>query len=512
MSEAVKPSSAGRVVVLTLIAAGAVLGVACCAGPVALVSLLGLTSSDSLSQEPEITDKAPAPQTIVFDDAGEFTLETTLDPSDPDPRAAFQRCRRLRLNARANTVYLVAVRDREDIQVRVEPADGGPAITPADGFGRQGRLVFLADRSQDYTVFAAGSPDEVERPFTLQVRIWPEDEPYPESIKSPPPATVPSVEIVEKLKSAPLTGGAYAMDGRNFWTASQQRTLEHWDTGGRVGGYRLKHPLFALALDRKGRLYAQAGPSGDVPLLLAQRPAGDVLVYDRLAPLGDAGDLPPPSRTILLRGIVTRMIPSADGRWTYFLDVLNGKLGCIDTEAGTVHRVCDQVAAGTLGFCLTPDGKRLYTCSAAGRIDVVETATLQLQRVVRLARGKPHEIVATDRGIVFLLGQELNGDAPHDGNCAMVDLSQPGADRQYPIPVPCTHHGQFLQLAPEQDAVFISGASRVTTCNIPGRPALDRVLCREHLLQETATPSWIQLSRDGQTLLHDSGAILTVRR
>ncbi len=285
-------------------------------------------------------------------------------------------------------------------------------------------------------------------------------------------------------------------------------TLDHWQTGGaRLGGYKLKKRLYALAVDRRGRLYAQPGPPDTGPPALAHRTVGDIVVYEKLDPRGDADEMPQPVRTILVRGLVGRLLTSANGRWVYFLDVLNGKVGRIDTDAGTVDRLVDDLSTGANAFCLSPDGKRIYTCSAMGHVNVIDVETFTVLRTVELYKGKPYEIAATDKGMVFLLVQDLGGTT-----CAAVDVARADGDKVHAVPVPCRERGQCLLLSADQSTVLVGGDHRVSACTVPARPIVEQMLCKDFRVSDIGTPGWMQISPDGRTLLHDAGAILAIKR
>jgi hypothetical protein len=335
----------------------------------------------------------------------------------------------------------------------------------------------------------------------------------PENLKFTAKLAVPRLEMAQQIANKLFVGGAFSPDGKFFWTSNHDMTLDHWQIGvGKLGSYKLKHRLYALAVDGKGRLYAQPGPADTNPPAFAKRNVGDIEVYEKLDPNGEADEMPRPTRAILVRGLVGRLIASADGRWVYFLDVHNGKLGRIDAEAGTVDRLLDDLSPDTLAFCLRPDGKKIFTCSQGGQLDIIDAASFKHERTIALNKGKPHEIAVTDKGMVFLLGQDLGPGFPSKGNAAVVDLTRDQRDKVQVMPLSCSHHGQYLQLAPEQDAVYIAGDRRVSSCPVPLRPALYQVPCRDCTVGERATPGWVQISPDGRTILHDAGAILSVGR
>jgi hypothetical protein len=539
MPQDAKPSCAGGILVLLL--GGTLLAGACCFGPAVLSPFFWIAEEappDRLSikpaadggdadkreapavlpapkgEAPPPTPQPPGPEPpirVSFDEGGVFVRETLLDPDDPDPRGVFPCCRRFVVNAQADTAYHVEIDGPRDFRVRVEATSGGPPIEPKDASGKHSQVVFVAEKTQAYVVFVLGTLADFNRSFTMRVRVCDDRQPLPEEHKIATNAVLPVLEIAQQLKGKLLVGGAFARDGKTFWTANHEMGLERWSaSGARIGGYKLKKRLYALAVDRRGRLYAQPGmPAVNAPGV-APRTISDIEVYDTLNPKGDVDELPLPSRTLLVRGLVPRLIPSADGRWIYFLDVLGGKVGRIDTDAGTVDRVVSELSAGTLAFCLRPDGTKIYTCSAQGSIDVIDVESFAIERTVALQRGKPYDIAATDRGMIFILGHEFGAAAPN--TAAVADLSREGVDTVHAVPLPCRHYGQYLLVDPEQRAVLIAGDHKISVCTVPRRPAWEQVLSRELRVSETGTPGWMQISPDGHTILHDAGAILSLHR
>jgi hypothetical protein len=395
--------------------------------------------------------------------------------------------------------------------LRVEPDGGGQSIEPREKGSNQ--LAFLPEKARDYFVIVSGTGGVAARPFTMRIRAWDESEPLPAKLRFPtPPLAGPTIAVRQQIKDKLLVGGAFAPSGTAFWTSNHDMTLTLWQYPLLVnkGTFKLRQRLYALGVDSRGRLYAQPGPADTGPPALAKRTVREIEIYDDLGPKGEADELPRPSAAILLNALIGRMVSSKDGRWIYFLDVQNGKLGRIDADKGTVSGSVDRLSEGTRAFCLTPDGKTIYCCADTGHLDVIDTAAFGLEHTVTLNRGKPFEIAATDRGVVFLLGQDVSDEK--GGNCALVDLTRGIGAKAFVMPVPCKHHGQFLQMAPEQDAVFISGDRKITTCVIPPRPALHAAVCREFSLGNVPTPGWMQISPDGRTILHDSGSILSVTR
>jgi hypothetical protein len=461
---------------------------------------------------PPPPDTGP-PEPVKLDAAGAGEAKGFLHAAQQDPRADFHPCKRFRFDARADTAYLVEVPDAHmtDAEVRLDPADGGPtirAIVKPGQFPRKNRVAFFAPKAQSYTVAVIGLPVGAHGNFTLRIRALDEHEVLPEHLKIPlPDASVPKVVIAREIPNSRMTGGAFAPDNKTFWTATNQ-ALILWDhqSLAQRGHYSLgKSLLRALAVDGKGRLYGQRMPAGQLNVWTPV--VGAIEIFDGLDPKGDAGPLPAPTRTIELRGIVQRLIASPDGRWLYFLDTHNRQIGRIDTQTATVDKTNDKISAGARAFCLTPGGKKLYCCAEPHKIDVIDAATLQVERSVDLEKGQVKDIAATDKGIVFV----INSVVGVEGNVQIVDLSGP------PGAKPAMAHLRtglfdFLQLAPDQKTLFASTAQSVWAFVIPSRPlSFDMPRC-DYGLTRYFTAGWTQISPDGRTILYDLGVILSVSR
>jgi hypothetical protein len=453
------------------------------------------------------------PEPMQLDAAGAGEAKGFLHAAQQDPRTDFHPCKRCRFDAQADAAYLVEVTDAHmaDAELRLEPADGGPTIRPLVKPGqlpRKNRVAFFAPKAQPYTVAVIGLPVGAHGNFTLRIRPLDEHEALPDHLKIPlPDASVPKVVIAREIPNSRMSGGAFAPDNKTFWTATSS-ALILWDhqSLAQRGQYSLgKSLLRALAVDGKGRLYGQRVPWS--PINVWTPVVGAIEIFDGLDPKGDAGPLPAPTRTIELRGIVQRLIASPDGRWLYFLDTHNRQLGRIDTQTATVDKTNDRISAGARALCLVPGGKKLYCCADPHRIDVVDAATLQVERSVDLGQGQVKDIAATDKGMVFV----LNSVVGTEGNVQIVDLSGP------PNAKPAMAHLRtdfydFLQMAPDQKTLFASGDRRVGAFVIPFRPLWFDMPGGDYGIQQYFSAGWTQISPDGRTILHDLGVILSVSR
>jgi DNA-binding beta-propeller fold protein YncE len=222
--------------------------------------------------------------------------------------------------------------------------------------------------------------------------------------------------------------------------------------------------------------------------------------------------LPAPTRTIPLGGVVQRFVNAPDGRWLYFLDTHNRKLARIDPEKAAVDKEIDTLSPGTKAFCLTPDGKTIYCCSDSNRIDVIDAGEFKKARTVVLDKGQPTGIAASNEGVVFLVGQKVEGDPFTSSNCLVVDLRKAAADQAKVMTTDIGTVCQFVEMLPNQRAVLFSGDRRVIACSLPSNPALFRSVSREFSVRDYFMPGRIVVSPDGRTVLHDAAVILSVSR
>jgi hypothetical protein len=442
---------------------------------------------------------------------GTFETQVSLG-GRPDPNTS-RITRRYQFESRADTVYWARTSDNPRANVRVE----GPGEPAAGRREPRPEVAFMAQKDGTHTVcvecepFAAG-------PCKLKIRAMDGTEPLPPHLRlKPADVVLPRIAEARRLNvyDKQFTGAAFAPDGKSFWIAHGDGTLSFWEQPElkQKGGYKTPDGLYALGVDGQGRLYAQVVKGNRDTRAGTRRPTADLSVWEKLAPADSNPPLPAPSKTIPLRGIIQRLINSPDGRWLYFLDVHNRKLGRIDTAKVAVDKEIDTLSPGTSAVCLTPDGKKIYRCSDANRIDIIDTARFKLDRTVSLNKGKPTDIAASNEGLVLLVGEQVEGSHPQwGGNSMMVDLTRGVPDKAPVIPFPTGHYCQFVVLLPDQRAALFSGDRRVSTCSLPSRPALFRAVTGGQWGQDYFLPGQVVLSPDGRTLLYHTGVVLSISR
>ena len=302
-------------------------------------------------------------------------------------------------------------------------------------------------------------------------------EPLPVALRIDCGEKMPPISEVRKLDEW-IVSAAFSPDGKRFYVSG--RTTP-WDTGPtrrkapsayRVGSdIKGKGVLCGLGVDHKGRVYAQRAPAND-SLSPERRPAGDILVWDSLAPKGDAGELPAQDRKLELNGVVRKMIASSDGKYLYFLDPQNRRVGRINAEKGKIDKLQEDLSADAVSMCLTADGKRIYCLSARKKIDVVDAATFRLLATLSFDKGVPQDIAATNAGLVLVAGPDLG-----DGNASfLLDLTKGLTEKAAPMALPVGSASVVRRAArPEDGGVRVQPACFLLFYPNeagPGRPEL----------------------------------------
>lgn len=464
-----------------------------------------------------ICEFQPEPPLQVKLDQGKYETQVTFDPkSAPLPNLPLYR--RYQFDAKADTVYWIETKENVRVRMQVENLKGllKPQEQPSN---RRSELstVILAQKAGPCVIKIECDRLLNTNPCKLTIREMDGTQPLPSSLRLPHGnVDLPQLTAVQTLNvyEKQLSGAAFAPDGKHFWMAHGDNTLSYREQPGsvKVGSYKMPHWLFALGVDKQGRLYGQTSKNTNGPLSVVQRTASDIRVWENLKPEQENIPLPEPSKTIPLGGVVQRFISSPDGKWLYFLDTHNRKLGRIDTTTATIDQQIDKLSPGTKSFCMTADGKKIYCCSEHNRIDIIDTEPFQLTKSVRLNKGQPRDIAASNAGLLFLVGKKV-GEQPFDRfTCMLVDLTKDIPEEANIIPLPIGHYCQFVVLLPDQRAALFSGDRRVTVCSPPDRPALFQAATHEQQIRDYFMPGQLVVSPDSRTVLHDTGVILSISR
>jgi hypothetical protein len=359
-------------------------------------------------------------------------------------------------------------------------------------------------------------------PFQLTIKELDRGEPLPEHLKfTPENKNLPTLKRITGAygDNKRFVSAAFSPDSKVVWMA-HAGALSRWEHLGlgQKGGFEWKwmgqyktprQCLFALCVDGQGRLYGQPYKSADE----RHREWDDIHVFEDLNPVKMDGNIPEPAKEIPFGGIAKRMLLSADGRWIYCLDTYNNRLVRIDIKKGAIDKEVKDISASTGSFCLTPDGKKIYCCSAKNRIDLIDAVEFKLIRSVSLDRGQPVDVAATNEGMVFLAGPPVHPS--FEGNAYVVDLTGKPAERAIAMPFVTraasrTVASASVCLHPNQHAVFVACDRAIIAVDVPARPALFRLHAVERFRAQDASWNRMVLSPDGRTIVHETGSILSV--
>jgi hypothetical protein len=311
--------------------------------------------------------------------------------------------------------------------------------------------------------------------------------------------------------------GASSPDGKFFLSCRADSSVAYWTdpSKGPAGRFYLGDDLFnCLGVDGQGRLYAQVGKNPNPNNVSKIKPPkwpeapNDLLVWDSV-PVADLGKgLRAPDRVLEVNGLVTCLIRSPDGRWLYFIDQTNKKLGRIDSKTGAIEKRVDLSAALTHG-CITADGKRLV-CYGGERINVIDLETFTSAVRIRTG-GKVYGLAATNSGLVFL-AMQYDAERPKFPTSAVLDLS--GKPEKPPlIPVPVGHPCEAVSVLPDQSAVLFAGSRRLFVCSIPAKVSERQFTVREvAALEKGEGFGHLALCPGGRVVWWNFGHLLSISR
>jgi hypothetical protein len=502
----------GAGVLLLLAGMGAVIGwwYSSAAGPAPVASV-----SPVLAEKPaEALKEDPNPPVKVTFVNGVFEAPINPHPSEVQP-PSMQITRRFQFEGKPDTFYWAQI--KENLYVGLKVVDL-PVVLADSGLRRSPHgkeFSFRTGRAGPCTVVLEWVRLEYA-PCRLVLREMDGTIPLPSELRLFPGAVdLPRLERVKGPNSSDkyALGAAFAAENKGYWTAHSDGLLRFWELPAMVakGSYKSGQRLFALAADRKGRVYGQLTEAGREPFVIP-RTIGDLGVWDDLMPEGDKNELPPPSKTIPLQGIVKRLLQSADGRWLYYLDVHNRILGRIDTATATVDKQIDNLSPGAASYCLTPDGKKIYCCSESNRIDVIDTLQFKLDKTIRLDRGKPTDIAASNEGLVFLIGEHFGLEVSKNSNCTCVDLTKGLPDQANVIPLAVEGHCFATVMLPDQRAVLFTGKDKIFACSLTAQPAFYTNIVREQYRDDNNDTVSLFLNSEGRLLVCGKGVVLSVGR
>jgi hypothetical protein len=399
-----------------------------------------------------------------------------------------------------------------DVTFRLEDQGGRTLATGTRQFG-QGptKFVFLPPKTDIYRL--VGSSPWTMGEYTFSLRHVQEGDPIPDLPASGQPVARRSIQQARKLDH--FLSAAIAPDSRSAWVSWPDKRLEKiscpdFDT---KATYKLPKRSYRIAVDGRGMLYAVAQLAENRPTLpWWDFGIADLEIYDTNKLDKPAAELKP-SKTLSVRGIITHLIASPDDAWLYYLDVHNRKVGRINLKEGKLDGETDQIVPGTNGLCLTPNGKKLYTCSNTNAVQILDPATLKIEKTIRFHEANPTGIQTTDKGYVFL--NSGNGQWTHVYLLfAARDYQE---ERAKVIPWAGVYHTNSLALSPDQECLFTScfslSPSNITAFHVSARPTPAKAQqCGSIGLDGVNAQGQMIISRDGKFMFCDRGLILSLGR
>jgi sugar lactone lactonase YvrE len=278
--------------------------------------------------------------------------------------------------------------------------------------------------------------------------------------------------------------------------------------------YKLPKRSYRIAVNGRGMLYAvaQIAEKGRPPLPWFDFGIADLEIYDTNKP-GEPGETLQPTKTIPVGGVITQLCMSPDDAWMYYLDVHNRKVGRVNLKEGKLDGENDQIVPGTNSMCLTPNGKKLYTCSNTNAVQILDPATLKIEKTIRFHEANPTGIQATDKGYVFL--NSGNGQWTHI--YLLYAARDYKGERASVIPWGGVYHTNSLALHPDQQCLYAScfslSPSNITAFSLPPKPTMSKGRqCGSIGLDGHNAQGQMIISRDGKFMFSDRGLILSLGR
>ncbi len=322
----------------------------------------------------------------------------------------------------------------------------------------------------------------------------------------------------------PVKSVLFSSSGSHALTASSDATVRVWnlDKGEELRKFSKHSETVIHAAFFPGETQTISG-SRDSAIKLWQLPKDLVasasvdppIVPDPPPPVPSKAQLRP-AATIPLGGTVGNLILSPNGKWLYYLNLADRKLGRIDTtklrRAGEL-----RLADGTESLCLTPDGKMLYASatvsghisgllkgntSLEGRIQVIDPTKMQLLKAFSVA-ADPYEVVARDDGLVF-----VTGGSGEWTEISVIDVKQEKIVASWGG----VWTKSFLRLTPDQSRLYFStqGVSpgSVEALVLPETLTDRPVQYKSQLKPDFPLGGEIVITPDGKHLLSKTGTVL----
>jgi hypothetical protein len=475
-------------------------------------------------RRPAFDDKLAASVALKND---KFETRGRFDDSDPADRSGGNPAKIYLIKLDADQAYLGELSFSDaigDPQLRIEDRSGRTMTSASRRFGQgPANLIFVPAKTDTYRLVA--STQWARGDFALSLRRVEEGDPLPD-LGEGGNEGVPtrSMQQAKQLthSGAVRRGGsdhflhaAIAPDSRSAWVSWPDKGLElfscpDFDT---KANYKLPRRSYRIAVDGRGMLYAvaQSAETRQPALPWWDFGLADLEIYDT-SKFDKAGTLTP-TKTIPVHGVIPQLCMSPDDNWMYYLDAHNRKVGRVNLKEGKLDGETDQIVPDTLAMCLTPNGKKLYTCSKSNAVQILDPATLKIEKTIRFHEANPTGIQATDTGYVFL----------NSGNGQWTHIYLLYAARDYKeerakvIPWAGVYHTNSLALSPDQQCLYAScfnlSPSNITGFAVSARPTMTKGRqCASFGMDGVNSQGNMIISRDGKFMFSDRGLIISLGR
>ena len=473
------------------------------------------------------------PMNLILTD-GKSNVEIDFENRVPEPNQSI--CRPYRIKLKPGSLYWIGTEEKgishnDCPSLTIEGAEGKiTPLNPSDSTIPATEQVFEARAPGLYTITVKRTARHVAAP-RLVVRELTATEQLPLNLRLPvAKVDLPTLVLQKQMKIGLRTAAAaFSPDSKSLLISELDGTMSQWDEGVLKGATAKSSLLkregirihLGLTIDFKGRVYAQECTSRNIASLSLgaaglKRSPGDIQIWDSLTISREKPQIPAPTRTLPLKGIIVRMISSPDGKFVYFLDKHNGKVGRIDAETGKIDREVKGLPVNMVTMCLTADGKRLYCCSADSRIEVIDTVAFRLLGRVKHDQGVPLDIAATNSGLLYMIAMSKPTATIPVGvsteRVCVVDLRNGLPAQTKAILVSSEMGPQSLSILPDQRSVLLKSRSRLLLLSIPARPNIETTQEKVFTPNAHFPSAGIVLSPDGRTAFVNGVGLYSIGR
>ncbi|MGE3806349.1 MAG: hypothetical protein AB7K24_16900 [Gemmataceae bacterium] len=312
-----------------------------------------------------------------------------------------------------------------------------------------------------------------------------------------------------------LLAQTIAPDSGSAWVSRLDQKLERITVPDfkTSGVYAVPKWTYGMALDGRGILYTAAqrapGKASDGPKLLG---LADIDIYDTNKITGDTLQ---PVNSLTVGGVLVELCLSPDDAYLYYLDSHNRKIGRVDLARQKIDRESPELIRDTRAMCLSADGKKLYTCSEdENTVQVLDPATLKVEKSIKLKEGGPKNLQATNTGHVF-----LNGGRGINGRIYLLDATRDYGDAPAPVMEWAkVYSTNAVALSHDQRTLFAScfhlSPGSVEGFHVQKQPHFHEGISVGRVSVEAnfATRGMMAVSRNGAFLIVDRGAIIWLDR